>query len=54
MERIDVILGHKVEYRGSMSRLSMLVLKRRPCGDGGMPNRMEIWHFEAVNVDGIA
>ncbi len=27
MERVDVILGHNVDYRGSMLRLPILVLK---------------------------
>ncbi len=27
------------------------VLKRRPPGEGGMPNRTEIWHFQGVKVD---
>ncbi len=32
MEHVDVILGHNVEYTGSMSRLSILVLE---CSKGG-------------------
>ncbi len=41
MERVSVILGHNVEYTGSKSRLPILVLvlKRRPPGEGAMPNR---------------
>ncbi len=27
MERVDVILGHNVQYTGSMSRLPILVLE---------------------------
>ncbi len=50
MEHIDVILGHNVEYRASMSRLPMLVLarvlKRKTTRDGGMSNRIENWHFQ--------
>ncbi len=32
VEPVDVILGHNVEYRGSRSRLSILVLD---CSEGG-------------------
>ncbi len=36
MERVDVILGHNVEYTGPMSRLPVLVpecfhLEKEPC-----------------------
>ncbi len=49
MERVDVILGHNVDYRGSMLRLPILVLKWSKGshleGGGGILNRIEIWHF---------
>ncbi len=32
MERVDVILGHNVQYIGSVSRLPILVLE---CSEGG-------------------
>ncbi len=32
MERVDVILGHNVEYTGSVSRLPILELE---CSNGG-------------------
>ena len=54
MEHVDVILGHNVENRGSMSRLPILVpecSKGRQLEGGAMPNRTEIWHFEGVNAD---
>ncbi len=55
VERGDVILGHNVEYTGSMSRLPILVLecsKGRQLEGGGMPNRRrEIWPLQGVKVD---
>ncbi len=55
MEHVDVILGHNVEYTGSMSGLPTLVLKcskgRHLEGRGRMPNRTEIWSFQRVKVD---
>ena len=57
MQRVNVILGHNVEYIGSMSRLPILVPEcskvRQLGGGGGMPNRREIWLFQGVNVDEI-
>ncbi len=44
-----MILGHNVEYTGSMSRLPILVLE---CSKGG-PNRTEKWLFEGEKVDEI-
>ena len=44
-ERVDVIFGHNVEYRGSKSRLPILVLeclKGKQGKEGGMPERPEI------------
>ena len=34
VEHVAVILGHNVEYTGSMLRLPILVLKRKPPGEG--------------------
>ncbi len=51
-----MILGHNVEYTGSMSRLPILVLE---CSNGGhlegegMPNRTQMLLFEGVKVDEI-
>ncbi len=46
MEHVDAILGHNVEYTGSMSRLPILVLECSKGGHleggGGMPSRTEI------------
>ncbi len=53
MQRVDVILGHNVEYTGSMPRLPILVLecsKELP-GEGGTVRRIEIWLFEGVKFD---
>ena len=56
MERVDVILGHNVECRGSKSRLPILVpecSKGTHWEGGAMPNRRDIWLFQGVNVDEI-
>ncbi len=48
VEHVDMMLRHKVEYTGSMSRLPILVPEcskgRQLEGGGVMPNRTEIWH----------
>ncbi len=57
MERADVILGHNVEYTGSMPRLPILALECSKGGHlerGGMPKGLEIWPFQGVNADEIA
>ncbi len=36
VEHVDVMLGHNVEYTGSMSRLSILVLE---CSKGNLSTR---------------
>ncbi len=43
-----VILRHNVDYRGSMSRLPILVFKREPTREGGRPMRLELYLFEGV------
>ncbi len=48
MERVAVILGHNVEYTGSMSRLPILVLE---CSKGSHLERGGIWLFQGVKVD---
>ncbi len=51
-----MILGHNIEYNGSMSRQPILVLecsKGSHLERGGMPNRTEIWLFQGVNMDEI-
>ncbi len=56
VERVDVILGHNFEYTGSVSRLPHFgarMLKRKPPGEEGMPNRTEIWLFHEVTADEI-
>ncbi len=56
VERVDLILGHNVEYTGPMSRLPILVpecSKGTQLGGGGMPNRTEKWLFQGVKVDEI-
>ncbi len=56
MEHVGVILGHNVEYTGSMSRLPILVLEcsnRGHLEGGGMPKRTEKWLFEGGKVDEI-
>ncbi len=56
MELVDLILGHNLEYTGSMSRLPILVLecsKGRQLEGGGMPNRTDIWLFHEGNMDEI-
>ncbi len=55
MEGVAVILGHNVEYTGSMSKLLILVPEcskgSHPGGGGGVPNRREIWLVQGVKVD---
>ncbi len=56
MKHIDLLLGHNVGYKGSMSRLAIKVLqcfKERPPGDRGMPKGIKIWLFQGVKVDKI-
>ncbi len=52
-----MILGHIVEYTGSMLRLPILELECSEEGhlDGGAtPNRTQMWLFEGVKVDEIS
>ncbi len=55
VERVDVILGHNVQYTGSVSRLPILALDyskgRQLEGRGDMPNRTAIWLFQRAKVD---
>ncbi len=43
MKHVDVILGHDVEYRDSMSRLPILVLE---CSKRSHMERVDVWLFE--------
>ncbi len=51
MKHVDVILGHDVEYRDSMSRLPILVPE---CSKGSHMERVEIWLFEGVKLPEIS
>ncbi len=51
MEHIDVILGHHVEHRDSMSRLPILVVE---CSKGGHLERVEIRNKEYFTTQSIS
>ncbi len=55
LERVDVIFGHHLEYRGPMSRLAIVVLA---CSEGGqLGARRRGWKFgllRGVKVDEVA
>ncbi len=54
MDCVDMILGHNVEYTGSVSRLPIWGLEWSNGSHlerGGMPIRTEIWHFQGMKVD---
>ncbi len=45
-----MILGHNVQYRGSMSRTSILVIEcsKETTWRGAMLNRIALCHFEGI------
>ncbi len=54
VEHIDVTLMPNVQSEGSVSRLPMLVLKRKLPGVGDTPKRLKIWLLEGFKVDEMA
>ena len=39
------------QVNGEAAHFGAGVLKRKPFGEGTMPNRREIWQFQGIEVD---